>query len=330
MPEITTAVTGQQPDKIHSQRRKNTPSEPSWKGRPLRRVAAGLLYFTLAAAGIVGVFWLSSTRAEGDIPVSGILGPEPSALAAAGVPSQSATASPLPPTPSPTRTPFLPKTFTPTPSRTPTAAPTATSTATPEPTEPPEPPAPPEPPESASVGSLTGRPQSLGLSCESRSAVDWAAFFGHSITELEFLYALPTSDNPNVGFVGSPNGLFGSIPPNAYGVHARPVARLLRAYGVNAHDGTGMSYDDLRREIASGEPVIAWVIGGVWSGYSGTEYTASDGETMTVARYEHTVIVVAYDSQSVTVVDNHLRYSVPVSRFIDSWEVLGRMAVIRE
>ncbi len=236
----------------------------------------------------------------------------------------------------PTRTPFRPAAYTSTPTATPTATPTPlpTATFTPEPTNtqpppPPPPPAQPEIPEEASVSGVVGHVQSLGLSCESRSAVDWAQFFGWNIGELEFLGGLPRSDNPEVGFVGNPAGAWGQIPPNPYGVHAAPVAALLRAYGVPAEDRRGMSWDDLRKEIASGEPVVVWVYGGVWAGGRAVDYTASDGQTVRVAPFEHTVIVNGYTASTVAIVDNNLYYNVSLDRFLSSWSVLGNQAVIR-
>ena len=56
--------------------------------------------------------------------------------------------------------------------------------------------------------------------------MDLAAYFGLGIDELEFFGRLPVSDNPEVGFVGDVNGRWGQIPPNAYGIHAEPVAAL--------------------------------------------------------------------------------------------------------
>lgn len=231
-----------------------------------------------------------------------------------------------------TRTPFRAQTFTPTPSftpsptwtSTPTPSPSATFTPTMEPTLPP--PSPTELPAEAVIKGVVGHPQTLALSCESRSAVDWAAFFGTKIGELEFLNALPRSDNPEKGFVGDPNGVFGQIPPNPYGVHAAPVGALLRAYGIPAEDERGMSWDELRAEIADGQPVIVWVIGSVWWGKA-VPYEASDGETVMVAPMEHTVIVIGYSPYSVAVLDNHLVYSVPIERFLASWGVLGNQAV---
>jgi hypothetical protein len=57
-------------------------------------------------------------------------------------------------------------------------------------------------PDSARIFNISGKDQALPLDCESRSAVDWANYFGTDIGEFEFLNRLPTSDNPDLGFVG--------------------------------------------------------------------------------------------------------------------------------
>ena len=79
---------------------------------------------------------------------------------------------------------------------------------------------------------LSGVPQRHSLSCESRSACDLLAAYGMVIDEDEFFRGLPRSDNPDIGFVGDPDGPGGSLPPDGYGVHAGPVAARLREYGL--------------------------------------------------------------------------------------------------
>lgn len=183
-------------------------------------------------------------------------------------------------------------------------------------------------PERAIVEGVLGRPQTYTLSCESRSAVDWARFWGASISETEFLSRLPRSDNPNVGFVGDPNGLWGGTPPYSYGVHAYPVADLLREYGLDAEAHEGLSWDELRMEIANGRPVIVWVVGQMWGGNS-IEYTASDGEVVRVAAFEHTMILVGYDEATVQAIDASTGWqqNYPLKAFLRSWSVLGNMAI---
>ena len=183
-------------------------------------------------------------------------------------------------------------------------------------------------PDEAFITGVNGHPQTYMLSCESRSAADWAAIWGVNIGEGEFLAGLPRSDNPDEGFVGDPNGPWGYIPPNSYGVHAGPVAERLRAYGLQAEARHDLSWDELRLEIAAGRPVIVWVIGGMWSG-TPRSYTAADGSTTTVASFEHTMLLVGYSSSSVNVIDAAPGRLVtyPVGVFLDSWSVLGNMAV---
>jgi len=184
-------------------------------------------------------------------------------------------------------------------------------------------------PESAQVAGPYGIGQSLALSCEARSAVDWARIFGHKLNEIEFQNALPKTDNPETGFVGSPNGVWGFIPPRAYGVHAGPVADLLRQYGVNARAYRGLGFDDIRREIAEGRPVIVWVVGAVEKGEP-VEYTAPDGQTTIVAAFEHTVMAAGYTPHSVLIQDGGYRYYVSLDRFRESWRVLGNMAIFEK
>jgi uncharacterized protein YvpB len=182
-------------------------------------------------------------------------------------------------------------------------------------------------PVEARVTGVVGHRQALSLSCESRSAVDWASFFGLALDEMEFFQRLPVSDNPEVGFVGDVNGDWGSLPPKAYGVHAGPVADLLRTYGASAQAQRGLSWEDLQKEIIAGRPVIVWIVGHLWEGKP-ESYTAQDGQTVTVARYEHTVIFIGYTATRVTVVDGENVYTQPIKTFLRSWSVLGNLAIL--
>jgi len=183
-------------------------------------------------------------------------------------------------------------------------------------------------PDSAYISGLTGHPQGYNLSCESRSATDLAAFWGLSIGESEFLQALPHTDNPETGFVGNPNEAWGHLPPHGYGVHASPVADVLKSYGLEAIGLSNLSWNDLQAQISAGNPVIVWIIGAMWDGTS-VEYESQDGSTTIVAAFEHTMILTGYNQDSVQVVDaysgQYMTY--PLNTFIKSWDVLGNMAV---
>jgi uncharacterized protein YvpB/LysM repeat protein len=182
--------------------------------------------------------------------------------------------------------------------------------------------------DSAYISGLRGHAQGYSLSCESRSAADLAAFWGVSISETEFLQALPRADNPEDGFVGNPNDTWGNIPPHGYGVHAGPVAKILQDYGFEAEAHHELSMDELRAEVETGHPVIVWVIGQMWGG-TPVEYEAPDGSTSVVAAFEHTMILTGYSSDTVQVVDAYSgQYQTyTLNSFQKSWAVLGNMAV---
>ena len=177
---------------------------------------------------------------------------------------------------------------------------------------------------------IKGKAQSYHLDCEIRSAVDLAAYYKIQISEDEFLSRLPRSDNPNEGFVGDPDGEpWGGIPPNNYGVHAAPIAATLRAIGIPAQEMQTLSLEMLKTEIANGRPVIVWVIGHVWHGRS-TEYITRNGNRVTVAKFEHTMLAVGYNQNQVMLIDagNGKEGKYTNRLFLESWGVLGNMAVV--
>ena len=183
-------------------------------------------------------------------------------------------------------------------------------------------------PDSAYIYGVNGHAQGYSLSCEARSAADLAAFWGVNFGETEFLQALPSSDNPDLGFVGSPNEVWGRLPPHGYGVHADPVAATLGDFGLQAEAHRDLGWDDLRSEISTGRPVIVWVIGQMWGG-TPVDYEASDGSTARVAAFEHTMLLTGYSADSVQVIDAYSgQYQYYwLNTFLKSWAVLGDMAV---
>ena len=76
--------------------------------------------------------------------------------------------------------------------------------------------------------------------------------------------------------------------------------------------------------------MIVWVVGQVWNG-TATAYTAaSNGHTLNVVAYEHTVMVIGYGAGTVTILDGGSVYSRSLGQFMASWEVLGNMAVLAQ
>ncbi|MGD8456344.1 MAG: LysM peptidoglycan-binding domain-containing protein [Anaerolineales bacterium] len=186
-------------------------------------------------------------------------------------------------------------------------------------------------PSYAVIDGVPANKQTLPLSCESRSAADLAGYWGISVNEVKFFNALPTSDNPEKGFVGNVYGAWGQTPPNPYGVHAQPIAKNLRKYGLEAKAKSGMSLNALKKELANGRPVIVWVIGHVWKG-SPITYTAKDGSKVIVAKYEHTMLAYGYDDSNIYLIDagNGSKGKYSISNFKASWGVLGNIAVIAQ
>lgn len=232
------------------------------------------------------------------------------------------TASPTPFQPMPTSTATATFTATPTATSTSTSTSTPTITPSPMPTQPQS-----SLPSEAYIEGFYGNAQWFNLDCEARSAVDLAAYFGISINEMEFLERLPRSDNPEKGFVGDYHDSKGRLPPESYGVHAGPVADLLREFGLDVEAKKGLTWKRIRKEISSGRPVMVWVINNTLPGYA-VEYTSSDGETNLVANFEHTVIIIGYDQNYVTIQDGGSVYQRTISQFLDSWGVLGNMAIL--
>jgi uncharacterized protein YvpB len=176
---------------------------------------------------------------------------------------------------------------------------------------------------------LRGHAQQMPLSCESRSAVDLAAFWGVSVPEREFFDRLPKTDNPRTGFVGNVYEPWGRLPPNGYGVHAEPVAGLLRAYGLPSEVRYGLGLDGLRAELAAGRPVILWATPRM-AAHPVETYTTSDGQKVGVVRYEHTVIAIGYTQWAVYVVDagTGYRWAYNNQALLGAWGKLGQMSVV--
>jgi uncharacterized protein YvpB len=211
---------------------------------------------------------------------------------------------------------------------TPTGVPSAATATLPLPTVYPTRTATPDFPPAALVQKITGHKMKLSLDCEANAAATWADYYGTKIDEVSFFTNLPTSDNPYRGFVGDVHGDWGSLPPDSYGIYAGPVADLLNRYQVPAKAVYNYSFDDLRRQIAFANPVIVWVAGHVHAGTPET-YTTSDGVKVTVARYEHTVLVIGYNDKQVYILDGDAVYPRSIQEFLDSWSVLGNMAIVR-
>ena len=185
-------------------------------------------------------------------------------------------------------------------------------------------------PEEHFIWNIWGHRQYFDIGCEASAVRDWAKYFGVEIHESNFQFQLPASDNPDFGFVGSVTDPWGQVPPYSYGVHAYPVANLLRSsFGMNARGIKHFTIEQLKKEIAANRPVIAWVIGNVVGGIPYL-YIDKNGRPVTVAAYEHVVIVTGYTRETLRYMSNGRFYDIPVENFENSWRVLENMVVILE
>lgn len=234
-----------------------------------------------------------------------------------------------------TATPFLPATITATQLFTATTVPTNTSvptekvvpSSTLEPTSTGLPEEQPDVPDEYFITDIFGHRQTYSISCEASAATDWANFFGVEAYESTIQFHMPLSDNPDFGFVGNVNDPWGQIPPYSYGVHAEPVAAALRElYDLPARAEKEFSLEEVKKEIASNQPVLAWVIGNMVGGYP-TEYTDSQGNIAIVAPYEHAVVLTGYNADNIRYLNNGNFYEIPTEIFLNSWQVLGNMVV---
>ncbi len=207
---------------------------------------------------------------------------------------------------------------------------TAQPTPTPfPPTAIPLPPTPTSIPAEFYIRDFKGGAQYYSLGCETRTAVDLAAYYGVSFYEFDFQVKLPLSDNPDLGFVGDVEGKWGQIPPYSYGVHAGPVADLMNEFGVEVEGRKGYTLEEIKESIAKSNPVIVWVIGKME--YSKpVEYTDKSGNITVVAPYEHVVILTGYNEKTVRYVSNGRWYDVENEIFLNSWGVLGNMALMHK
>ena len=176
---------------------------------------------------------------------------------------------------------------------------------------------------------MTGHRQVYHLGCEAGASVDWANYFGVSFYEYTFQTSLPHSDNPDYGFVGDVNSDWGQVPPFAYGVYAGPVADLLQTYGLPAKAVKGYTLKEVKQKLAESKPIIVWVIGNMVGGIP-AQYTDSQGRTTVVAAYEHVVILTGYSQDTIRYMTNGRFYDTPTSVFLNSWGVLGNIAIIHE
>lgn len=183
--------------------------------------------------------------------------------------------------------------------------------------------------------------QSRNLSCESASACSLLRYMGYPCTDDMYVFnALPRSyDNPHRGFVGSVDSPAGSLPPgagsgqgSAYGIYVEALNEGLRAMGVRSNYTYNASLDTLRALLAQGVPVFITATHGMGAyGEQPISYvpTDGDGRAITVIRYQHSYVLVGYDTAGFWAIDP---WSGGIDYFANTrleadWARLGRQAL---
>jgi len=101
---------------------------------------------------------------------------------------------------------------------------------------------------------------------------------------------------------------------------------LRENYGINVVAIKGYTLEEIKKEIASDQPVIAWVIGNCVGGVP-YEYIDPEGNSVVVAAYEHVVIVTGYNEETIRYMNNGKFYDIQYEYFINSWSILGNMVI---
>ena len=175
---------------------------------------------------------------------------------------------------------------------------------------------------------LSGHPQRHALSCEARAACDLLAAHGIEASENEFLRRLPRSDDPEEGFVGDVDGPVGRLPPEGYGVHAPPVAAVVRTFGLRANAEHGRDLAWLEAEAAAGRPVVVWIPAGCRR-VEPVERISKHGTTFRAVPFEHAVLVIGVRPGRVVWLDpasGEVR-DAPEEVFDAAWALFDRAAV---
>jgi hypothetical protein len=151
---------------------------------------------------------------------------------------------------------------------------------------------------------------------------------GIRVDEDVFLGGLARADNPERGFVGDVDGPPGRLPPEAYGVHAGPLAARLRDFGLDARAERGRDREWLEAQLPVAGAIVVWVTGDL---VARRPVVLRDrrGEAFVAVPWEHAVLAVGADAAGVSMVDpgcGTLR-RLSWDAFLPVWACLGGMAV---
>jgi uncharacterized protein YvpB len=182
------------------------------------------------------------------------------------------------------------------------------------------------------LGEVPMGKQTRSLNCEFQTASDLAWYYGRPYTwdEIYQYVGHDVGGNPHKGFVGrSFDDQPGQLCPLGYGVYAEPIAAALTQLGLPAEVSYANSQAWLMAQLATGRPVMVWTTSNMTIRPVAT-WTAADGVTVKGVPGEHTYLAVGYDADGLWLIDpwDSQRHHFDWQAFLDSWELLDRMALI--
>lgn len=145
----------------------------------------------------------------------------------------------------------------------------------------------------------------LPTGCEVVSATMLLQYYEIDVDKIQTAEALPLSSNPALGFVGSP------FLSSGYTIDPEPLALALSPWLDELIGVQGMTLEELKETLSSGNPVVVWLEG--FHGFS-----------------IHAVTVTGYDGDSILINDpwtGEKNATLETDDFISMWDGLGNKAL---
>ena len=145
----------------------------------------------------------------------------------------------------------------------------------------------------------------LPTGCEVVSATMLLQYYEIAVDKIQTAEALPLSSNPALGFVGSP------FLSSGYTIDPEPLALALSPWMDELVGVQGMTMEELKEALSSGNPVVVWL-----EGFHGFNI--------------HAVTVTGYDEDSIRINDpwtGEKNATLETDDFISMWDALGNKAL---
>ncbi len=183
----------------------------------------------------------------------------------------------------------------------------------------------PQPPASYVLQGFPVHAQWWGLSCEYAATSAATQYFGKTVSEAQFLNAIPFDLNPHKGFRGNIYGGWGGTWD--YGIYAEPILSVLVTHGFPNSYAFRADPTMLRDAISHNRPVVVW-INGTW-GNAPRYYEEQGGESYLLVPYEHAITIYGYNESGVFIMDpgQGSFYSVSWGSLMNAWLQLDGMAL---